>query len=173
MWANDGDLRVPNSWMPWWNHSQNGCNNNKPHYEVEMHPPHVQNGSASARYYTGFATHNGGLMQQVNVIAGQTYRFTIYGFAWSTNNPVVDSPSTSTSAMWAGIDPAAGLDGLASSIVWSSGSTQMDSYVVFSVDVKATTGQLTVFTRTKPDSCVARNDSFWDNASLVRLAAAP
>ena len=170
VYNNDGDQRVPTAWLPWWVSPPKGdCNNFKPHYELEQHPTHVVDGSTSARYYTAYSTHNGGLMQTVSVTPGAHYRFSIYGFAWSTDNPVVDTPSTSTTKMWAGIDPTGGTDGKSGSVIWSAENDQMDHFNLFTVDAVAQSDHITVFTRNKPDWCVYRNDSFWDAASLVQV----
>jgi len=169
---NDGDQRVPNGWQPWWLSAVvDQCFNFKPHYELEMHPPHVHSGTSSARYYTGYASHNGGLFQQAIVTPGQSYQFSIYGFAWSTNEPVVDSPSTASAQLWIGIDPSGGTSAGSNLIVWSPGVAQMDSYGQFIIRATATASRMTVFTRTRPDTCVARNDSFWDDASLRQLGS--
>ncbi len=168
VYNNDGDQRVPNGWLPWWTSPvTNGCYNSKPHYEIETHPPHVKEGSAAARYYTSYSSHKGGLMQQVSATPGVTYQFSIYGFAWSTNTPIVDTPSTAYTKLWVGIDPTGGTDGNAASVVWSPENAQMDTYGLFTVQAKATSSKITVFTRSRPDWCMARNDSFWDAASLV------
>ncbi len=172
VYNNDGDQRVPNGWLPWWSSPIiNQCYDAKPHYEIENHPPHVRDGAAAARYYTAYQSHNGGLMQQVIVTPGKVYKFGIYGFAWSTKTPIVDTPSTSTAMLWVGIDPAGGTNPAANTVVWSAGVVQMDSYGYFTVQATATGNQVTVFTRTRPDYCVARNDSFWDAASLVQVTA--
>jgi len=171
VYNNDGDLRVPNGWAPFWNFIVvDQCHNLKPHYEIEQHPTHVKDGSSSARQYTGYATHNGGLLQQAATTPGQTYQFSVYGFAWSTNDPVVDSPSTATATLSVGIDPAGGTNPDAGSVVWSPGVVQMDSFGFFSVRATATASKVTVFARANSDFCVARNDVFWDAASLRLMA---
>src|SRR5690242_3859845 len=64
VYNNDGDQRVPNGWTPWWTSPpKNSCYNFKPHYETEQHGTHVMEGATSARVWSAYSSHNGGLMQ--------------------------------------------------------------------------------------------------------------
>jgi LysM repeat protein len=160
--------QVPNGWSPWYDEARvDNCRYFRPNYELEPHPPHVHSGTYAARMWTAYQGHRGGLYQTVNATAGTNYRFTIYGFAWSTDNPQVDTPSTSTSAMAVGIDPTGGTNPWASTVIWSADATVMDRYQLFSVEAVAQGNKITVFTRNNPTWCVARNDAFWDDASLI------
>jgi LysM repeat protein len=177
MYNNDGDMRdVPNGWTPWYiNISDSDCAKAryKPHFEIEAHPSHVKDGTFSARYWTGYQIHDGGLMQSVAATPGTTYKFSIYGFSWTTDNPVVDSASTSQQSLRVGIDPTGGTNGAAASVVWSAESWTNDQFILLSVEAAATADKITVFTRTKPNWCIARNDSFWDQATLIATGQGP
>lgn len=159
----DGVTHVPNGWVAWWS-TAGGLY--KPAYEIEQHPPHVRDGSSAARYYTAYTNHDAGLYQQVNVTAGTTYRFVAWGFIWSTNDPVVDTPSTADSNLRIGIDPKGGTDPFASSVVWSGAVSARDTYQKFTVEAKAEASKITVFLRNTTLWPMARNDAFWDDTAL-------
>jgi LysM repeat protein len=127
----------------------------------------------AARYFTAYEIHDGGLRQVVAATPGTKYRFTIWGFSWTTENPVVDTPSTSQQMMRVGIDPTGGTDGNAASVVWGAETWTNDQFIQLSVEAVATGSKITVFTRTKANWCVARNDSFWDAGSLVAIGQGP
>ncbi len=159
----DGVTHVPNGWVAWWS-TAGGLY--KPAYEIEQHPPHVRDGSSAARYYTAYTNHDAGLYQQVNVTAGTTYRFVAWGFIWSTNEPVVDTPSTADSNLRIGIDPKGGTDPFASSVIWSPAVSARDTYQKFTVEAKAEGNKITVFLRNTTLWPMARNDAFWDDTAL-------
>ncbi|GAB4474836.1 MAG: hypothetical protein Kow00124_15240 [Anaerolineae bacterium] len=158
-----GTAIIPLGWEPFYRDT-------RPNYEMELHPPHVRTGTYSARFYTAYSVHDAGLLQQVqNVTPGATYRFSAWVLAWSTENPVVDTPSTSTMETLVGIDPNGGKDPWAASVVWGSNRT-MDAFTQIVVEAKANASTITVFLRAKPDWPVARNDTFWDDAELIQTA---
>ncbi len=159
----DGVTHVPNGWVAWWS-TASGLY--KPAYEIEQHPPHVRDGSSAARYYTAYTNHDAGLYQQVNVTAGTTYRFVAWGFIWSTNDPVVGTPSTADSNLRIGIDPKGGTDPFASSVIWSGAVSARDTYQKFTVEAKAEASKITVFLRNTTLWPMARNDAFWDDTAL-------
>ncbi|MBN1309781.1 MAG: LysM peptidoglycan-binding domain-containing protein [Anaerolineae bacterium] len=174
MYNNDGDMRyVPSGWTPWYNLVDNGgCDAVKPHFEREAHPTHVKDGTFSARYWTAHKLHDGGLMQTVNATPGTSYKFSIYALSWSIdktedNQVMPDNPSNSDQGMQVGIDPAGGTNAMAGTVVWSPEVFQNDTFVLLTIEATASADKITVFTRTRPRWCVDRNDSFWDQGSLV------
>lgn len=171
MYNNDGDMKyVPNGWTPWWKPPVSNADCNyalvKPHYEMEAHPTHVKDGMWSARYWTDQKI-DAGLMQTVAATPGMTYKFSIYGFSWASKSGQVDTPSEGEQSMRVGIDPAGGTSPDAASVVWSAETWTNDKFVLLTVEAAATTDKVTVFTRTKPNWCMTRNDSFWDAGTLV------
>jgi hypothetical protein len=110
-----------------------------------------------------------GFYQQVTVTSGKDYLLTAYGLSWSTNNPVVDTPSQANITMRIGIDPNGGTDPFAASIVWSDTKVAMDAYGTFTVVATARSSVITVVLRSVPDWGMARNDSFWDDTSLMMV----
>jgi LysM repeat protein len=166
----DGSTRVPNGWKAWWAQSANTLY--KPAYELESHPPHVRQGAWAARFYTAYTNHDAGLYQQVAVTQGATYRFVIWGFTWSTQNPVVGTPSEADSTLRVGIDPTGGTDPFAASVVWSAGIVARDTYQKLTVEAAAKAATITVFVRNTTAWPVARNDAFWDDAELKVVGGA-
>lgn len=176
MYNNDGDMKyVPNAWTPWWNTASNtDCNYAlvKPHYEMEAHPTHVKDGTWSARYWTDQKI-DAGLYQTVPATAGTKYKFSIYGFSWVSNNGQVDDQSDGEQSMRVGIDPAGGTSANAASVVWSAEAWTNDMFVLLTVEATATADKITVFTRTKPNWCMLRNDSFWDAGTVTVTGQGP
>jgi hypothetical protein len=131
----------------------------------------AHSGSYAARLFNQWTTHNAGLYQVVaNVTPGATYRFTIWGRASSLNEG--ETTSNSVIRLRVGIDPNGGGDPTAASVVWSGDATPMDAYAQLSIQATAAGNQITVFTRSRPDWCLFRNDVYWDDASLTLVGAA-
>lgn len=175
---NDGDWRgVPNAWDPWYNKVENeDCNKAfaKPHYEMEAHPSHVKDGMWSARYWTD-ARMDAGLMQTVAATPGTKYKFSIYVFNWTVPMAQAqpDVPSKGEQMVQVGMDPAGGTNGGAASVVWGAETWQYDSLILLTVEATATANKITVFTRTRPNWCGQRNDSFWDAGTVVATGQGP
>lgn len=110
-----------------------------------------------------------GFYQQVTVTPGKDYQLTAYGFSWSTGHPVVGSPSEANITMRIGIEPNGGTDPLANSVVWSDAKIAMDAYDSFSLIATAHHDVITVILRSVPDWGMARNDTFWDDISLLMV----
>jgi len=159
-WDTGGFGWVPNNWEPWYGPE-------RPDYELETHSTHVHSGTYSARYHTAYQIHDAGLMQQITVTPGAKYRLTAYVLGWSTESPVVDTPSTSTMELFVGIDPT-GTRNRGGSTVWASTRT-LDKIVELTVEAVAQGSTITIFLRSRPDWPVARNDVFWDDVSVVQI----
>ncbi len=164
---------VPNGWKPWWETPVSGCYNFRPFYQVvsTAMAGRVHGGTYALQYFTDFSSHNAGIYQQVSVTPGTTYRFTIWGHAWSTDD-LAKASSTANAKLMIGIDPQGGDNPFASSVVWSTAVAAMDTYQQFSVQATAQAAQITVYVRSRPDWCVKRNSAFWDDASLT-VAGSP
>jgi LysM repeat protein len=169
---------VPNGWTPWFHEKNEGhCDTEpsdawfKPNFEEEMHPTHVHGGISSARMWVGYHVMDGGLYQTVAATAGSTYQFSAYANQWTTNDPIVDTPSDGNTTFQVGIDPAGGTSPAGAK--WSGGSSTMDTFVQESASAVATGASITVFLRSTSSYCVARNDVFFDDASLAATATGP
>jgi len=172
--SGNASQKVPEGWEPWWQSPKDECFNSTPNYNPSTASNRVQSGLRSASLWTqgpsyGFS-YNAGLLQAVDGIsAGSTYRFTIYGHAWSTPDIAVGTSSGSVQ-MQIGINPNGGKDPFDSAIVWSNAVSAIDVWQQFSVEAKANGSQITVFVRSRPDFCYRQNDTYWDNASLTLVS---
>lgn len=159
-----GNMRVPNDWEAF------QLGSSTMHYEAEQHPSHVHSGTWSARYFTAWQNHNAGLRQKVTGLTpGATYRLTGNVFLWSTDTPVVDTPSTSFMTAYLGADPTGGKDPASANVKWTS-YREMDRFLALSVDVVPAGTEMWIFLRSKTEWPVDRNDAFWDSISLVQVA---
>ncbi len=181
MYNNDGDQKyVPQGWTPWWNATATfNCKGNppadfqKPHYELEQHSTHVHGGIQSARWWTGYTVHQGGLYQTVAAQAGTTYQFSAWAFGWSSKDGVVDGVSAGPVDLKVGIDPTGGTNANASSVVWGATLSVTDKFVQVSAQATASAPNITVFLYDRPYWCFQRNDSFWDDTALAVTATGP
>ncbi len=162
----DGHVLVPPGWTPWWVDNVEDCYGYRPNFEASSL---VHSGSQSVMYWTQYQSYTAGLYQTVEVPNNARVRFTIYGRAIG-NSESPDATSSSPDAvtqMRIGIDPTGGTDWNAPTVQWSDFQSPMDDFVEFSLEATAQGSQVTVFTYSHPQYCVARNDTYWDNASLV------
>lgn len=182
----NGGLKVPLTWTAFWRNSvpqawgagipdsQRLCNGFLPAVELQQHPANVKEGAYSARVIEAGRNCPAGLYQQVDAVTpGATYLASAYLWNWSTDNPVVDSPSTSWTRSWIGVDPMGGTDPFAASVAWSAEESARDRFAYLEVKAKAQGTRLTVFLLSIPNYAVARSDSFWDITGLLELAPPP
>ena len=166
----DGSTNIPNGWQAWWEQpSINDCYNFKPNFgrlTRQQAPNRVHAGDHVAFYYSPWSSHHAGYLQSLNAEKGTTYRFSIWGHAWSSGG---EPASTAMTKLRIGIDPTGGQDPLAKSVLWGPEVVAMDSAHEFVFDAKAQGNQITVFTRSRPDWCMEHNDVYWDDALLVAI----
>ncbi len=177
---------APN-WSPWWlshNPSDPGHIIRQPEYKpadpIFNNPPRVRSGDAAQQFFTFFSTHRAGMMQQLPVTPGETYRFCAWGHAWSADDDddALSGPNAGILNMKVGIDPTGGTawpttDSAAPNIVWGAMREQYDSYGLFEVEATAQSSTLTVYTFSQPTWAVKHNDVYWDDAGLIAIGAAP
>jgi LysM repeat protein len=131
--------------------------------------PRIRSGQNAQQYFSFFATHTGGVYQQVSgVTAGTEYRFGIYAYLWSSSFDDVDvSEQDGGIILQVGIDPNGGTDGQSSAIVWSAPvALQYDSYDLYEVTAPAGASTITVFVRSTVSFPVKNNYIYLDDASL-------
>ncbi len=148
-----------------------GCVDDRPDYVVTDASNRVHSGSRAASYYIGWRTFQAGFYQQVTVTQGARYRFSAWGHMWITDNPSVTT-SGYPAAMRVGIDPTGGTSASASSVQWSGEVDARDTYREMSVEAQAQGTTITVFMYARATFCVEKSDAYWDDASLVEIAAA-
>jgi hypothetical protein len=121
----DTTRMVANGWSAWHvpqRAGDEGFRNLKPEYQPASasNPARIRNGSNAQEYFSFFATHTGGLYQQVEVPAGSTVDFSAHIYAWSTRFDNLDqSEDPGRVQVQVGIDPNGGTDGESERIIWS------------------------------------------------------
>ncbi|MCB0010503.1 MAG: hypothetical protein KDE28_03070 [Anaerolineales bacterium] len=166
------EINVANGWQPWF--VQAG-ENFPPEYKPAdpRFTNRVLDGSSAQVYFKSFGRFIAGVRQTViGLEPGARYQFSVYGHGWSCEEFNMCSDGSSYNPanmnMRVGIDPQAGSDGRASSIVYSEFRSVLDTYEIFCIDVVATGDKLTVFTYAAPDGPRQNQDIYWDKAALIR-----
>ncbi len=143
--------------------------------EATSFPDRVHSGMRSQKYFSYGRMHEAGLYQRVSgITSGTLVRFSIYVQAWQCSNPDAcgkggtHSDAPADMHLRVGIDPYAGTDPFSANIVWSREQPAFDRWVKFSVEAKAAGGTVTVFTHSRPEWDVVRNnnDVYLDDARL-------
>jgi len=185
------EVQVANGWAAYWVTPDSNpafpsyCDYNiapvtcQPYHRPEFRdlataPERIHGGANAQKYFTFYSIHLAGLYQQVTgTIPGQTYRFTVYVEAWSTDSSVSGASSSGDQAMGlqAGIDPNGGTDPFSANIVWGQTLNPLDTWQQLGVDTAAQSSTITVFTRSWPRLAFRHVDVYMDDASLTALDA--
>jgi len=141
------------------------------------YPYRVHSGETAQKYFSYGRMHQGGLYQQVTGIApGAMLEFSAWAQAWMcfeynncADGRVSDQPSDMHLRI--GIDPTGGTVPTSTTVIWSAEAHAFDQWTPFSVQAKAVSNTVTVFTHSRPEWDYARrnNDVYLDDASLVVL----
>lgn len=161
----DDSLTVADGWAPWWLSAAKGSaawKNRQPVFG------HVQlDGRFTQQLATPYATHTGGLWQQVPSVVGNKYEFSADGQAWSSEDP---APATQLEAsdvkMQVGIDPTGGLDPDSPLIVWSKTAEPLCRWETVRVQAEAEANVITVFLKSAPSAPKRQQSIFWRQAEL-------
>ncbi len=173
----DTTRMVANGWSAWnvpQRTGDEGFRNLKPEYQPASasNPARVLEGSNAQEYFSFFATHTGGLFQQVTVPAGSSLEFSAFVYVWSSSG---DDPNRSTDPgrvqVQVGIDPNGGTDGESDRIIWSLPLEFYDQYQQIRVSAQNVGSRVTVFVRTSFDLPQKNNNIYVDQAALVVTAA--
>lgn len=171
------EVVVADGWQPWWQDGPGQAEGfyRRPEYQPEdiyRHGPRrIHDGAYAQKLFTTYATHNAGLMQQVNVMPGGRCTFCIWVQVWSSQ--YFDPESVTEPGnyrVWVGIDPYGGTDWRSPNIIWSPPHMEYNTWMLLCVSAIARRDVVTVFTRGEPEFRVKHNDSYWDDASLVETA---
>lgn len=171
--------QVADGWNPW--HIPATANmpswqNQQPEYEpAAPDATRIRSGNNAQRYFSYFATHEGGVFQRVTGITpGTELRFSVYAYVWSsTFSDVTISELPGGIIVQVGIDPTGGTDGTSSSIVWSPPAEQYDAYRQYAVIATAASNAVTVFVRSRVTEPIENNNIYLDDAVLAVTTAAP
>lgn len=174
----DGDppRQVAQGWTPWHVPAAEGAptyERRQPEYEPSA--DRIQEGSSSQLIGAFFATHDGGVYQRVTGITpGETLRFSIFAYVWSSMSDNRDSSIENGDVMvQVGIDPTGGTDPGGEAIVWSpEGIEEYDAFNEYTVEAEAQADAVTVFVRTAIGVPVANTAIYLDQASLTQSGEA-
>ncbi len=169
------EFRVADGWAPWFRR-QGPADPEWQYRRPEYRPgSYSYNGSASQQFFTSYGTHQAGLFQQVRgVVAGQTYRFSLAMYIWSSmGGDFYRSEQPGVVSVRVGIDPAGGTNPYAASVVWSPFATFYDEWRVLAVDAVAQSSRASVFVWSSAQYPVVHNDVAVDDAYFGLAAHAP
>lgn len=163
---------VAEGWTPWHigrSASSPSFANHDPNYDEETDRIRLDEDGSAQKYFTLFATHHGGIYQQVDsVTSGSAYRFSIYAYVWSSSFEDADvSEDPGNVVVRVGIDPTGGTDGESDNIVWSTAATFFyDAYRQYAVIATAESTTITVFVESTVGGPRANNYIYLDDAVL-------
>ena len=163
---------VAESWTPWHvaaTSSSPSFANHDPNYDEETDRIRLDEAGKAQKYFTLFATHQGGIYQEVDSLtSGTTYRFSIYAYVWSSSFEDTEvSEDPGDVVLRVGIDPTGGTDGASDDIVWSTAATFFyDAYRQYAVIATAEGSSITVFVESTVGEPRANNYIYLDDAVL-------
>ena len=163
---------VAESWTPWHiapSDTSPSFANHDPNYDEETDRIRLDEAGKAQKYFTLFATHQGGIYQEVDSLtSGTTYRFSIYAYVWSSSFEDVDvSEDPGDVVVRVGIDPNGGTDGASEDIIWSTAATFFyDAYRQYAVIATAESSSVTVFVESTVGEPRANNYIYLDDAVL-------
>lgn len=164
-YRDDKKLITAESWVPWWlpatADSPNWKNRQPVFSSFELDDRLVQQLS------TPFATHVGGLWQQVPAAAGNQYELTIEGQAWSSEDVTPGSRLEASDVnLQIGIDPTGGTDPQSPLVIWSQPVQPLSHWQTLHLTAESETSILTIFLKSAPNLPKRQQAVFWRNAVL-------
>lgn len=163
---------VAASWSPWHvpaNDTSPSFANHNPNYDEERDRIRLDEVGKAQKYFTLFATHQGGIYQEVDSLtSGSTYRFSVYAYVWSSSFEDTEfSEDPGDVVLRVGIDPNGGTDGASDEIIWSTAATFFyDAYRQYAVIATAESSSITVFIESTVGEPRANNYIYLDDAVL-------
>jgi hypothetical protein len=154
----------------------------QPKWASELNTALIREGQRSAHVGNQFDTWRGGIMQNVAVTAGSTYRFTFWAIGRASNDQFPAPSNTDVNmGVRGGIDPNGSGLWSDADIVWGGSGSPHDSgsqtnWQQFSVEATAAGNQITVFMQGDfggANQCRGHLDVWFDAASLVEAGPPP
>ena len=164
--------KVAASWTPWHvpaDDTSPSFANHSPNYDEERDRIRLDEVGKAQKYFTLFATHQGGIYQEVDSLtSGSTYRFSVYAYVWSSSFEDTElSEDPGDVVLRVGIDPNGGTDGASDDIIWSTAATFFyDAYRQYAVIATAESSSITVFIESTVGEPRANNYIYLDDAVL-------
>ena len=164
--------KIAASWAPWHvpaDDTSPSFANHNPNYDEERDRIRLDEAGKAQKYFTLFATHQGGIYQEVDSLtSGSTYRFSVYAYVWSSSFEDTEfSEDPGDVVLRVGIDPNGGTDGTSDEIIWSTAATFFyDAYRQYAVIATADSSSITVFIESTVGEPRANNYIYLDDAVL-------
>lgn len=171
--------QVAQGWTPWHIPAEAGAptfQNQQPEYlPAAPDTSRIRSGNNAQFLTSFFATHTGGVYQQVsNVANGAALTFSAYAYVWSSAFDDVDSSEQDGGVVvQVGIDPTGGTDPTSSSIVWSPAAQRYDAWSLYTTSADAENSTVTVYIRSTVSAPAKNNNIYIDDASLTAGGGAP
>ncbi len=164
-YRDDKKLITAESWAPWWftgGEESPAWKNRQPVFSSGL-----LDGREVQQLATPFATHIGGLWQQVPAAPGNQYELTVEGQAWSSEDATPASRLEASDVnLQIGLDPTGGTDPQSPLIVWSEVSQPLSHWQTLHLTAQAETAVITVFLKSAPNLPKRQQSVFWRNAFL-------
>ena len=149
----------------------------QPKWGPEFNGAIILDGARSQAVGNQFDTWRGGVVQDVAVTAGTTYRFSAWGWLRTSNDQYPAASDRSTNPrIRVGIDPTGSGLWTSSAIVWSNAISPHDAWQQTAVEATATGAKISVFVEadfTGTGFCRAHLDAWFDKAELTTSAPPP
>lgn len=175
-----GEVSVANGWYPWYQDGPGQVDgyNRRPEYKPEdasrFGRRRVRTGNFAQKFFSTFATHNAGLLQQVQVPVGSQLTFSAWVQVWSSQDPNPDTVvSPGNYRVSIGIDPTGGTDWSSPNVAWTEPRMEYNTWMRLEIRSVAKAGTATVFLRGNPEFRNRFNDSYWDDACLTVVRPTP
>lgn len=187
----------PIGWVAWWIERRINAGSpadqktGRPEFHTLDCPPfpdpaRLHSGTKFAKLHTFFRTHYCGWLQQAPVVAGCTYRFSVYIHSWYSacstephEPPLLDDCSTpardSHDILQVGIGPGGDDQSpLSSLIVWGAPTEIYGGYnQALSVEATVDVDTVTVWIRSKTNYALKHEDVYFDDAVLELIEEPP
>lgn len=164
-YRNDSKLVTAQGWAPWWQEADADAPDWK--WRRPFFSAQTVDGRLTQQVSTPWATHIGGLWQQVPSVPGNSYEFSAEGQAWSSEDP---APATQLEAsdvnLQIGIDPTGGTDPSSPLIQWSAPAEALARWETLRVQAEAEAAIITLFLKSAPSLPKRQQSIFWRQANL-------
>lgn len=163
---NDPQIEVASGWAPWWTEGDEDApewKNQKP-----VFAPFVLDDASVQEISSPFATHRGGLWQQVPAAGGNRYTLSVMGQAWSSEDETPGSRREGSDVnLRLGVDPTGGLDPDSPIIKWSKTAQPLSRWETLRLSFEAEANIITIFLESSPSLPKRQQRVFWRDAVLL------
>ncbi|MEM7801226.1 MAG: hypothetical protein AAF633_18685 [Chloroflexota bacterium] len=163
----DESKLIPIGWAPWWVSSPADKEGEAWAYQTPTFDQFEIDEEPVCRVQTPFGTHVGGLYQQIPVVTGEKYDFSIQVQAWSSESEGESrARNPADIKLQIGVDPTGGTDGESPLIKWSKSVQAISKWRTLRMAVSSQHAIITLFVRSMPDMPKRHQAVYWKDASL-------